>query len=277
MKIAICAICRLENNYIREWVDYYKTLGIDHIFLYDNNDLNGERLIDILSQDVNDGFVSIAEVFGREGLNKRGCQVGIYNECFNSHKSEYDWFGFFDIDEFVYLPEMTLKEFLSNKMFDDTDVIHLSWQLYGDNGHCFYEDKPVLERFTKPCPKDCYYAQKFPENKWTKSFVKCTNKNIKIYTHTTVVQNGICRTATGRLTNCELMQETEICWENCYVKHFITKSLQEHIERRILFLANVFNNDLTTIDLQLKCYFNINEHDEYKDALVNFIKKKLNY
>jgi len=29
IKVAICAIAKLENNYIKEWYDYHSSLGID--------------------------------------------------------------------------------------------------------------------------------------------------------------------------------------------------------------------------------------------------------
>lgn len=268
MKVAICAVCRLENRYIREWVEYYKNLGIDHIYLYDNNDENSEKLSHVLLDYLNEGYVSITEIFGRQGLNSKGCQTGIYNECFSLHRYEYDWFGFFDIDEFVCIPDRTLKDFLSDNMFLDTDVIHMSWQIYGDNGQCFYENKPVQERFKVPCQIDAIYAQKFPENMWIKSFVKCTGQITGIQTHTAYT-NGICRTADGILSDSRKLQEPTISWKNAYVKHYITKSLQEHIVRRIYFLGNAFCNVPTTISLQLRCYFNINDYTEEK---INMIK-----
>ncbi len=36
----------MENHYIREWIEYYLNLGVDKIFLYDNNDINGEKFED---------------------------------------------------------------------------------------------------------------------------------------------------------------------------------------------------------------------------------------
>ena len=37
IKIALCTMGRKENLYIKEFVDYYIKLGIDHIFIYDDN------------------------------------------------------------------------------------------------------------------------------------------------------------------------------------------------------------------------------------------------
>ena len=38
IKICICTIGKNENKYIKEYVEYYKKLGINKIYLYDNND-----------------------------------------------------------------------------------------------------------------------------------------------------------------------------------------------------------------------------------------------
>lgn len=50
IKIAICTMAKKENLYIKEYVDYYIKLGIDHIFIYDNNDDNTEKISDIIGK-----------------------------------------------------------------------------------------------------------------------------------------------------------------------------------------------------------------------------------
>ena len=47
-KICICTVGKMENKYIKEFVEYYKHLGVDKIFLYDNNELNGEKFEDVI-------------------------------------------------------------------------------------------------------------------------------------------------------------------------------------------------------------------------------------
>ena len=39
---------KAENLYLNEFVDYYIKLGINHIFIYDNNEPSFERMSDIL-------------------------------------------------------------------------------------------------------------------------------------------------------------------------------------------------------------------------------------
>ena len=48
MKVALCTMGKLENRYANEFVEYHLKLGIDHIFIYDDNDPNTERIIDVI-------------------------------------------------------------------------------------------------------------------------------------------------------------------------------------------------------------------------------------
>ena len=41
LKASVCCIGKRENLYIREFVEWYKNLGFYHIYLYDNNDIDG--------------------------------------------------------------------------------------------------------------------------------------------------------------------------------------------------------------------------------------------
>lgn len=52
MKVALCCIARLENKYIKEWVDYYLNLSIDTIFIYDNNFNHEETFDDVLKEEI---------------------------------------------------------------------------------------------------------------------------------------------------------------------------------------------------------------------------------
>ena len=42
-KVGLCIICKEENLYIKEFIEHYKNLGYNHIFICDNNDIDGEN------------------------------------------------------------------------------------------------------------------------------------------------------------------------------------------------------------------------------------------
>ena len=65
-KVLFCCIAKLENLYIREFVEYYKNLGFDNICLYDNNDEDGEHFEDVINDYITSGFVILKNVRGKQ-------------------------------------------------------------------------------------------------------------------------------------------------------------------------------------------------------------------
>ena len=56
-KVCLCVIGKNENLYIQEFINYYNKQGYNHIFLYDNNDINDERFDDVIKNEKD--FISI--------------------------------------------------------------------------------------------------------------------------------------------------------------------------------------------------------------------------
>lgn len=124
--VCLCVIGRRENLYVKEFIEYYKNLGYNHIFIYDNNYLNEtkEKFIDILEEDVKNGFVSIINFFNFRGKHNNP-QYEAYNDCYKNNNRKYDWLSFFDLDEYLEIKEknQTIQEFLSNKRYKNCQSI----------------------------------------------------------------------------------------------------------------------------------------------------------
>ena len=109
IKICICTIGKQENRYIREFTEYYKNYGIDQIFLYDNNDVKGERFEEVISDFINSGFIKLYNWRG-----KRSPQLKILRHCYKNNYNKFDWLIFYDIDEYINLKNYTnIKDFLN--------------------------------------------------------------------------------------------------------------------------------------------------------------------
>ena len=67
-KVLLCCIGKMENNYIREYVEHYKSIGFDNICLYDNNDPDGEHFEDVIGDYIDSGFVILKDVRGQKNL-----------------------------------------------------------------------------------------------------------------------------------------------------------------------------------------------------------------
>lgn len=96
-KTSICLIVKQENRYIKEFINYYRKLKINKIFIYDNNDLNGENLEDILSKYIKYNFVEIINYRGKYKPQKQA-----YNNCYINNNKDYNWMAFYDADEYLY-------------------------------------------------------------------------------------------------------------------------------------------------------------------------------
>lgn len=226
LKVALCVIGRLENAYAREFVEHYKNLGVDHIFIYDNNQFNEEFFEEVLQDYIDEGFV---EIVNFRGIVKAQNQA--YNDCYLKHGSEYDWICFFDFDEFLLLEKhKTIQEYLEDKKY--YEVVLINWKCMTDNNLIEYDNRPMIERFTEECDKNICVQYKWPENMHVKSIVKGGLPNVKYYSNPHLPTNPLlCCNADG--IRCDQTPWLPITWETAYLKHFTTKSLQEYCENKL--------------------------------------------
>ena len=226
MKPIICAIAKNENAYLYEWATYHLALGFSHIYLYDNNDVDGEQITDVLNADEFTGKITIIDVRGQKYIQKR-----VYNDCYRTRM--FDWCAFIDIDEFIVLEKhKNISEFL--KIFITQDAIHLNWKCYGDAGHVKYNSKKVLERFKIPWKKDVYYGYiNIPENSHIKSIIRkgldidweTFDHNWSSNPHTPYGLRFVCNAQQEQIDNSPF---APICHNVAYIRHYTTKTIEEY-------------------------------------------------
>lgn len=144
-KVCLCTVGKQENNYIIEYIKHYKKYGIDKIFLYDNNDINGERFEDILSHYIRINFIEIINFRGIKQFQQK-----IYQICYKNYYKNYKWLIFYDLDEFIYLKNYSnIKNYLFQKKFRKCPSIYLNWVIHTDNNLITYDNRTLYQRFPK--------------------------------------------------------------------------------------------------------------------------------
>lgn len=229
-KIAICCIAKNENLYIREWVEYHKTLGIDHITIYDNNDIDGEYFHDVLSDYIKTGFCNIIDYRGR-----KVCQLAAYNDYYQKYNSLFDWIAFIDCDEFITLGKNakgTLKSILHSKRFIFYQMLHINWMCFGDNNQLDYDVRATIQRFPTPIyPLDFQWHLPFPENNHVKTIVRGGLKNVYwIHPHYCCTPYYYCCNALGNRIDTE-SPFTPYNFSYIYLRHYRTKSIGEYVKK----------------------------------------------
>lgn len=229
LKVMLCCIGRQENKYIREFVDYYKRIGVTNICLYDNNRDGEDDFHDVIGDYINSGFVILKNY--RNMLPP--VQFIAYNECYKEYKNDYDWFLFFDIDEFMFInQDDSIKSYLSREMFKNYDVIHINWLNFGDGGQAKSDGRPLLERIQTPIDVNHKTDFPFPDNFHIKSIVrgKLDYMEFTNTPHAAVVKSNKCCNASGIETECN-SPFSPYDYRYAGLRHFTTKTADEFADK----------------------------------------------
>ena len=264
IKVALCTMGKMEHLYIKEFIEYYIKLGIDHIFIYDDNPPG----IKSFSEIIDNKYKNIVTVYKTKSLFIKN-QSGAFTKCYKSNLNKFDWFVMVDMDEYVYIVNDTLKEYLSNKIFNKCDFIKLHWVIPTDNELIFYDPRPLFVRFKPPYIKsdiiksiirgnikDLVYWVHSP-NYSPKRNITCDNEGKKIY-----------------YKNINFQAKHPININKAYIIHFRYKSTEELVKKIKRGYSNWFKNSTKEFLIQtIKSYLRINKPTINK---INLIEKELN-
>ena len=117
MKIGACIRVKDEQNIICDWVRYYLHIGFDKLIIYDNKSypcvektLTNSNLYD------KNRIELIIDNFEGNG------QHIVYQEAIENNK-ELDWLLLCDADEFIYIKNGNIKEFLNTFSTDTCTIL----------------------------------------------------------------------------------------------------------------------------------------------------------
>ena len=262
-KVAICAIARQENRYICEWLDYYQSIGVSKVFLYDNYHQGEEQLKDVVKPYVDAGFVELNDYHDREFA-----QCPAYNDCYRRHGNEYAWIGFFDIDEFLRFDGKNIEDFMDR--YTAGSVLLVNWRLMTDNGLVHYDPRPVQERFTQPMPVNQHVKYDFPENRHIKSIVRGGLSSMEFTGHNPHCPNRpklYCINAQGKRTNQSAFADIDhsLIW----LDHYWTKTADEWVNVK---LSRGYHGDdhytQQIIQQNDRNFFSVNERTAEKEEIM---------
>ena len=267
LKVCVCTLGKDENKYIREFVEHYKNIGVDKIYLYDNNELDGERFENIIGDYINNKFVDIINWRGVKGTST---YYRIMDSCYQEHYNKYDWLIFYEIDEFLYTKNYkNIKEYLTEEKFNECGTIQLNWVHMSDNNQILYENKTLKERF----PKIGKNVDKFKFNKicYIKTIIRGHLYNINITHNHILSENVKACDGFGRKSRVKGIISLYPDYKLNYIKHYYGKSVQEFIEK-INRGDLLRGNEQKIVEWAIEKYFYINEITPEK---IKYIQAKL--
>lgn len=253
--ICICSIGKNENLYIREFVEYYYLIGVDKIIIYDNNDIDGENFDEILEDFIKKRLVEIIDVRGLLSI-----QIPIYNYCYHKYKDLYDWIGFLDIDEFLYIKNNNnIKRYFYNKNFKNCETIYFNWLMYNDNNKIKYDNRELQKRFLIP----------FSYFSCGKSFVRGGFNNLLI--PTTMIPginiHYFCNSNGEKIYPNNFYKNKIEKNPKAYIKHYYSKTVEEFcikLKKGDAHYNNKNNNRNGATKRRIRLFFYLNKKTEQK-------------
>ena len=261
-KVCLCTPAKNENRYIREFVEHYEKYGVDKIFLYDNNDIEGEKFDEILSDYIEKGFVEV-----RDWRGKAKALMQMMNDCYQTNYQIYDWLIFYELDEYIHLSNYTnVKPFLNLPRFKHCEVIYLNLICHTDNNLIYYDNRSLAERFPRTVPK----YKKGGYRLEIKSILRGHIPNIEI-TNNHLLSTDLhnCNGYGNKNRYYYKTYSNQNDYKNYYIDHYYSKSTEEFIEK--LNKGDVYLDTLKYVMQRVDKYFTQSEITKEK---IDFIENK---
>ena len=194
MRSCILTIIKDEHRYLEEWIRYHCELGIDTLFIIEDNGSESHKSITDRYQNV-----ILRQRSEFKGDKQHECFEDAYHTVI---KQNYDWCFIMDVDEFI-TTDIPLDDIFDK--YADEPYIWLQWHNYGANGilNKTIYNKPIFDIYTKRCgnrPIDIAF------HKTGKMCYNCHKYNDVIFMHW--------------LANTPAQ-------DDIYLRHYITKSWTE--------------------------------------------------
>ena len=239
MKNTSCIVTIIKNEhlYLDEWIKYHLDLGIEHIFIYEDIDSDSHRNITSKYGDK----VSLANIttilFDNEKkialeykkTKKRNPQFIYFKRCIDYIQMHfyqlYDWCFVIDNDEFITLENKcaSIKDVLA--LYEGYDAFVLQWECYNANGHIEtpdYSKKGIINTYTQKTNELAHLKKEYN----TKT---CYNLHtfMKINMYGVHQPTDYCRWCRTDFSH----SRTKPIYKNIYLRHYITKSWEEYINK----------------------------------------------
>lgn len=262
---ALVCIAKTESKYIEEFVQYHLKLGVDYIFVYDNEDVPTYRhLLSKYKQVYVKHLPGKKFVGGPQTKALYDFTRGIMQNDLITHVAHID------IDEFIVLKKHKhIHDFIRSYIKTNNNNIKcagigMNWRFFGSSGHSTYENIPVTQRFTK-CAK---YLNHHIKTLFNKKYFRKYNECHSI--QTTHSEYPILSTS-GKLITSAFNKETEN--DVIQLNHYKCKTLEEFKEIRKRGRADI--PTLIETDKQIVNSFNVHDINEMEDKTAyNFFSDK---
>lgn len=270
--LAVVAVMKHDEPYLKEWLDYHLAAGVDHFYLYDNDNPRPEIVKKILQPYI---AAQIVDYFPSPGAL---VQMPAYNDAIRRFKFVCRYLAFIDLDEFIFPKSAkgiveVVDEILSAT--PNAAGLAINWQVFGSNGQEKADlSRGVLERFTRRAPSDWYVlpkdANSFPiGNVHVKSIVNPRYVRHIVNPHYAYYFDGkfAVNSSGGRVTH---WGNRPVLTDKIVVNHYLTKSKEEYRAKIAHGRAGVDTPEYVAQLAKSESFERNDRNDEFDDDILTY-------
>lgn len=220
--LAVTLIAKNEGRYIEEWLDFHFSVGVEHVYFFDNFSTDDTR--EKLEPYIASGKVAY-QTWNRS-------QFECYKYVINTYGHMARWIAFIDADEFIFPATAdTLKDVLIE--LEDYPVILLSWLQFGFGGHAKRPEGWVTRNFTRRAavpgnPQVLDFLNGLPMAKCKSIVDPLAVEAVDIHIFKPA-NNLKHRDSSGREVAAETMEPSDS--DKILLNHYYTKSEEEFMDK----------------------------------------------
>ena len=264
MQVVLCCMAKNEHLYINDFVEFYRKIGFDKIYIFDNDELNTHHISSCIK---NKDKVIIKDI---RGMKYEKLQQFVYTHFYKMYK--FDWCLFCDVDEFLFGID-DIHKFLSDEKFNDYDQIRIKWKLFGDDDLVERDmNKPVYEIFSHEVKSSLNrnLIDKGNLEIQGKAIVRGGIDNVVITSpHFASLRkrNNILKSClpSGKPCESQVVIYEDYSNESVFLHHYMTKTISEFVNQKLNRNDAVYNKKLT-----MDYFWRINKKTKDK---IDFLKK----
>lgn len=150
-RTAIVTTMKNEGPFILEWIAYHRAIGVDDFLVYTNDCTDGtDTMLTLLQQK---GLVQHRANPWQPGGELKPQHAALQAAEDEPVIRDAAWAICMDVDEFINIKigDGTLGALYA--AMGDANMISLTWRLFGDSGVAGYEDRFLLDQFTRCAPE----------------------------------------------------------------------------------------------------------------------------
>lgn len=215
--LSICAIMKDEGQYLLEWLEFHKIVGVQRFFLYENGD--GSDVAEILQSYLDTGEVVLHDWPASPG------QLSAYEHCLQIYSATSEWIAFIDLDEFLF-PTVHNDLRTSLEEFASVAGVGVNWLMFGTSGHQTRPKGLQIENYIRRAETG------FSGNQHIKSIVKPEQVIRPFDPHLFLHKGDGFTVSESYLPLSNSMTDT-VSVEKLRINHYFTRS-KEDMQRKML-------------------------------------------